>query len=149
MYVDADSCPVKAEIVEIASSFTVPVQFVSSYDHHMRDEITYASWKYVDAGKEAADLFIMNHADKGDIVITQDIGLASTLLLKGVHVMSPKGYLFQESAMQTALDMRFLHAKARRRGDYGKGPKPFQAKDRIRFVTELTKILSNFAGIKR
>ncbi len=115
----------------------------------MREEITYASWKYVDAGKEAADLYIMNHADSGDVVITQDIGLASTLLLKGVYAMSPRGYLFHENDMQTALDMRFLHAKARRRGDYGKGPKPFEAEDRIRFVTELTKILSKFAGINR
>jgi uncharacterized protein YaiI (UPF0178 family) len=44
---------------------------------------TYADWIYDDAGKEAADLFIMNHAVKGDITITQDIGLASELLLKG------------------------------------------------------------------
>jgi len=37
---------------------------------------TNATWKYVDSGMEAADLFIMNHAGKGEIVITQDIGLA-------------------------------------------------------------------------
>ncbi len=72
----------------------------------MREVITYASWKYVDAGKEAADLFIMNQARSGDIVITQDIGLAATLLPKGVHVLSPKGSLYDEDKMQTALEMR-------------------------------------------
>jgi hypothetical protein len=43
----------------------------------VKDKTTYAAWKYVDSGKEAADLFIMNHASKGNITITQDIGLAS------------------------------------------------------------------------
>lgn len=143
---DADSCPVKAEIVEIASKFSVKVLFVASYDHHGINESTYAEWKYVDARKEAADLFIMNPTQKGDIVITQDIGLAYTLLLKGVQVLSPKGIVFDEDEIQTALDLRYLHAKARRRGVYGKGPKPFHSWDRVKFSTELAKILSKFAG---
>jgi uncharacterized protein YaiI (UPF0178 family) len=88
----------------------------------------------------------MNQAGKGDIVITQDIGLASTLLRKGVTVLSPKGVMFHEEEIQTALDIRFLNAKARKRGVYGKGPKPFQTEDRERFSMELTKILSKFAG---
>ncbi len=89
-----------AEIVEIASEFCARVLFVASYDHHMKEEkSTYEDWKYVDAGKEAADLFIMNHAVKGDITITQDIGLASTLLLKGVQVLSPKGIMFEEKGI--------------------------------------------------
>jgi uncharacterized protein YaiI (UPF0178 family) len=90
----------------------------------------------------------MNHVKAGDIVVTQDIGLASTLLLKEVHVMSPKGIIFEENEIHTALDMRYLSAKARRRGIYGKGPKPFSQDDRIRFIKQLTKILSNFEGIR-
>lgn len=143
---DADSCPVKDEIVEIASRFSINVLFVASYNHIMNNS-TYASWKYVDTGKEAADLYIMNHSANGDITVTQDIGLASTLLLKGVYVLSPKGILFEEKGIQTALDMRYISAKARRRGEYGKGPKPFSSGDRDRFVNELTKILSNFEGV--
>lgn len=76
-FVDADSCPVKEEIVEIASEFSIKVLFIASYDHHVSKEITYATWKYVDSRKEAANMFIMNHTVKGDIVITHDIGLAS------------------------------------------------------------------------
>jgi uncharacterized protein YaiI (UPF0178 family) len=86
----------------------------------------------------------MNHVKKKDIVVTQDIGLASTLLLKGVYVLSPRGVLFEEKDMETALDLRFLSAKARRRGDYGKGPKSFSKEDRQRFVNRLTRLLSNF-----
>ncbi|MDP4164747.1 MAG: DUF188 domain-containing protein [Bacillota bacterium] len=142
---DADSCPVKEEIVEIASRFDVSVIFVASYNHVKNDE-NCETWVYVDIGKEAADIYILNHSRKGDIAVTQDIGLASTLLPKGVYVLSPKGILFEEKGIQTALDLRYLSAKARRKGEYGKGPKPFSVHDRERFVNELTKKLSNLAG---
>jgi uncharacterized protein len=88
----------------------------------------------------------MNHVKKKDIVITQDIGLASTLLLKGVYVLSPRGILFEEKDMETALDLRFRSAKARRQGEYGKGPKSFSREDRERFVSQLTRILSKNNG---
>lgn len=145
IFVDADSCPVKEEIVELASRFNVPVVFVASYNH-MKNEVQNQHWVYVDSRKEAADLYIMNHAFKGDIVVTQDIGLASTLLPRAVYVLSPKGILFEEKDIVTALDVRYLKAKARKRGIYGKGPKPFKAEDREKFTKELLKILSNFAG---
>ncbi len=76
--VDADSCPVKEEIVEIANSFTVDAVFVASYAH-MQNDLNGAVWKFIDSSKEAADLFIMNNVKTGDAVVTQDIGLASTL----------------------------------------------------------------------
>jgi uncharacterized protein len=145
--VDADSCPVKEEIVEISNNFSIEVIFIASYAH-MKNDLSQANWKFVDSSKEAVDLFIMNHVKAGDVVVTQDIGLASTLLLKEVHVMSPKGIIFEESEIHTALDMRYLSAKARRRGIYGKGPKPFTQEDRLRFVNQLTNILSNFEGIR-
>ncbi|WP_026583854.1 DUF188 domain-containing protein [Bacillus sp. J33] len=142
---DADSCPVKEEIVEISNSFSLDAIFVASYAH-MKNDLNGADWKFVDSSKEAADLFIMNNVKSGDLVVTQDIGLASTLLLKGVYVLSPKGILFEENEIRTALDMRYLSAKARRKGVYGKGPKPFSREDRSRFVEQLTNILSNFEG---
>ncbi|MFE8695401.1 DUF188 domain-containing protein [Cytobacillus sp. FJAT-53684] len=78
---------------------------------------------------------------------TQDIGLASTLLLKRSSCHDPKGILFEESEIHCA-NLRYLSAKARRRGIYGKGPKPFSQSDRKRFVNQLTKVLSNFEGIR-
>ncbi|WP_090831039.1 MULTISPECIES: YaiI/YqxD family protein [unclassified Bacillus (in: firmicutes)] len=142
IFVDADSCPVKTEIVEIAKSFSVNVLFVASYAHMMNEYAT-ATWKFVDSTKEAVDLYIMNHVKRGDIAITQDIGLASTLLPQGVYVLSPKGILYEEEKIHTALDLRYLSAKARRQGIHGKGPKPFTNSDRNRFVSELKGILSN------
>lgn len=147
VYVDADSCPVKEEIAQLASDFSVAAIFVASYAHATTNPLYLEwEWRYVDSDREAADLYIMNHTSKGDIVITQDIGLASTLLLKGVYVLSPKGILFEEKDIQTALDIRYIKSKARARGIYGKGPAPFTEVERNRFVEKLSGILSDSAG---
>lgn len=105
------------------------------------------AWVYVDCEKEATDLYIMNHVKKHDLVITQDIGLASTLLAKGVIVISPKGIRYDEQTIITALDLRYLSAKARRQGMYGKGPKAYSKKDRITFKQELEEICRSLKGL--
>lgn len=145
IYVDADSCPVKEDIVEIASYYHYELLFVASYAHMKRDNDE-QQWKYVDSDKEAVDLFIMNATKKQDIVVTQDIGLASTLLLKQVTVLSPRGVMFEEERINTALDMRYLSAKARRKGVYGKGPKPYTEEDRQKFRRNFKRILSKNEG---
>jgi len=145
VYVDADSCPVKEDIVEIASYYHYELLFVASYAHMMKENDE-QKWKYVDSDKEAVDLFIMNATKKQDIVVTQDIGLASTLLLKQVTVLSPRGVIFEEKTINTALDMRYLSAKARRKGVYGKGPKPYTEEDRQKFRRNFIRILSKVEG---
>ncbi|MBA4535859.1 DUF188 domain-containing protein [Bacillus aquiflavi] len=145
LFVDADACPVKAEIVEIGKLFTVEIIFVASYAHMINDTFT-QNWVYVDNRKEEVDLYILNHVSHGDIVVTHDIGLASSLLVKEVHVLSPRGMLFEEKFISTALHMRYLAAKARRNGIYGKGPKRFNLQDRKRFKEQLIKILSENEG---
>lgn len=110
----------------------------------MKKDLQGQTWVFVDSVKEAVDLYIMNHAKKGDFAVTQDIGLASTLLAKRVYTISPRGILFEEKEIQTALEMRHLSAKARRQGFYGKGPKPFTEKDREKFMKELSMLLSNY-----
>ncbi|ALC89907.1 hypothetical protein AM500_09045 [Bacillus sp. FJAT-18017] len=147
IFVDADSCPVKEEIAQLASDFSVKTIYVASYAHATsKPEYMDWDWRYVDSSREAADLYIMNHTKKGDGAVTQDIGLASTLLPKGVYVLSPRGIVFEDNTIQTALDIRFLKAKARARGDYGKGPSPFLPEDRERFLREYVKLLSMMTG---
>ncbi|RDI43994.1 hypothetical protein DFR59_10356 [Falsibacillus pallidus] len=145
IFVDADACPVKSEIVEIANEYHFKTYFVASIAHKMNEPV-WGEWFYVDSDKESADLFILNHAKLNNVVVTQDIGLASMLLPKGVYVVSPRGIEFKEESIETALNYRFAAAKARRQGKYGKGPKPFRDDDRARFKDSLTKILSNLAG---
>ena len=145
IYVDADSCPVKEEIVEMATSKSIEVIFIASYAH-MKLHQDGTNWKYVDSSKEAVDMFIMNAVKANDVVVTQDIGLAATLLPKRVYVLTPRGIILEEKDIGTALDMRYLSAKARRRGIYGKGPKPFEEKDRQKFKKSFGIVLSKVAG---
>lgn len=115
----------------------------------MKNDLQGQNWVFVDSYKEAVDLYLMNHVKKGDFAVTQDIGLASTLLAKGVYAISPRGTLFEEKGMQTALELRHLSAMARRKGSYGKGPKPFTERDRLKFIKELSMLLSNFKVCSR
>jgi uncharacterized protein len=144
IYVDADACPVKTEILHCATINDFPVFFVASYKNRMNNPE--GDWVYVDTDKEAADLYIINCVKKGDIVITADIGLAGTLVSKRVYALSTRGMEYRDENIASLLDQRYLSAKLRRQGKYTKGPKPFTKEDKSRFISLLTKILSNFAG---
>lgn len=145
IFVDADACPVKAETLKIAKRFTLAVTFVASYKNMMNEPEGH--WVYVDADKEAADLYITNAVKQGDVAITADIGLAGTLLAKRVYVLSPRGKEYTEDNIYNLLDMRYQSAKLRRQGKHTKGPKAFTKEDRSKYTEELIRILSNHAGI--
>ncbi|HDU1249637.1 TPA: DUF188 domain-containing protein, partial [Listeria monocytogenes] len=101
------------------------------------------NWIFVDTGKESADMRMMNLAKKGDIIVTQDIGLASILLAKGTFVFSNRGELYREEEMSLMLDIRYRHAKDRQQGKYSKGPKAMSDQDRSLFKDRLTTFLQN------
>lgn len=140
--VDGDSCPVKTEIIELASRFRIHVLMVSSYDHVLQKSEG-VSVIQVDRGQESADLYIANHIAKGDIVVTQDYGLAALVLAKCCHAISPRGELYHTGNIDYLLERRHHHAKARRGGRYFKGPKPFTEEDRNHFKDMLLKLLQD------
>ncbi|MEF2964713.1 YaiI/YqxD family protein [Paenibacillus sp. M1] len=138
--VDGDSCPVKNEIIMAAGQFNVPVLMVSSYDHVLSgsDGVEVVQ---VDRSQQSADLYIANHIGKGDIVVTQDYGLAALAIAKSCKGLSPRGDMFHAGNIDYLLERRHAHAKARRGGRYAKGPKPFTDEDRSRFTGVLLKLL--------
>ncbi|HEX6922532.1 MAG TPA: YaiI/YqxD family protein [Bacillales bacterium] len=140
IYVDADACPVKEEILAVGNLYPVDIFFIASYAHvsNHGDE----RWIYVDSESEAVDLYIVNHAKAGDLVVTQDHGLASLLSGRGVYVLSPRGTVFSEEEMDHTLFKRFLSAKQRRAGGRVKGPRKMSDRDRERFRESLKRILS-------
>ncbi|AEH47188.1 hypothetical protein BCV53_16935 [Parageobacillus thermoglucosidasius] len=144
VFVDADACPIKDEIFSLACKYNIPSVFVSSYNHF--SPLQKMEWVYVDTEKEAVDLYILNHAAKGDVVVTQDIGLASMLVSRGVYVISPRGKVYEDGGMDDLLYFRYLEAKQRRQGVYRKGMKRFSDQDRRAFLQNFEKILSKLAG---
>src|SRR5690606_27361139 len=107
IYVDADACPVKAEVVRVAERHALPVVFVSngglrpSRDPMVRHVVVPGSF-------DAADNWIVENAAAGDVAVTADVPLAARLVEKGLHVLGPTGRLFTRETIGMALAMRNL-----------------------------------------
>lgn len=140
--VDADACPVKTEIGAIARMYEVEVCMVASYDHRIeaQDGVRVVQ---VDRSSQSVDLYIVNHIVAGDIVITQDFGLACIAIGKGAIVLSPRGEQYTNDNIDYLMERRHEQAKRRRNGGRTRGPKAMNDADRHRFQQKLTKVLRN------
>lgn len=115
---------------------------VSSYDHRLEPQEG-VQVVQVDSSDQSVDLYIVNHIVKGDIVITQDFGLACVAIGKGAIVLSPRGEEYTNENIDYLMERRHENAKRRRSGGKTKGPKAMNEADRERFQQKLTKVLSN------
>ena len=136
IYIDADACPVKAEIYRVAERYGLKVFVVSnSYINVPRDprhELVVVS-----DGFDAADNWIAERAGPGDIVITADIPLADRSLKKGAAAIGSTGVAFTASSIGMAMANRELMSNLRALGEVTGGPKPMAARDRSRFLSTL------------
>ena len=135
IYVDADACPVKTEVVKVAER------------HQLRVVLVANSWMQAPRGQrirmqvvpgsfDAADDWIVEHVARDDIVITSDIPLASRCLHAGARILAPSGKEFSNDNIGNALATRELMADLRAYG-VGGGPPPFGPRDRSRFLERL------------
>lgn len=134
IYVDADACPVKDIIISEAMRKDIPVILVTSFSHFSNaEQPPGVETIYVDTGADAADYRIMKLAKSGDIIVTQDYGLASLGLAKGCLVLHHKGFSYTNENIDQLLTRRYLSAMARKGGKRTKGPRPFTEEDREQF----------------
>jgi uncharacterized protein YaiI (UPF0178 family) len=136
IYVDADACPVKDEVLRVAARHGVKVTFVANFGlRPSRDPLI--AHVVVPQGADAADDWIVEHVRAGDIVVTADIPLARRVLGKGAVAMGPTGRAFTESSIGMALAMRELNQHLRETGE-SRGLNPgFTARDRSSFLQAL------------
>ena len=138
--VDADACPVKEEIYRVAYRLEVPVTVVSNA--HLRvPQHPLISRQVVDAGFDAADDWIADHAGPDTVVITADILLADRCLKAGATVVAPNGKPFTTSSIGNAVAVRAIMADLRAGGDQIGGPPPFSKADRSQFLQALDSAL--------
>ncbi|MGE5372856.1 MAG: YaiI/YqxD family protein [Solirubrobacterales bacterium] len=139
MLIDADACPrsVLAISHELGVEYDIPVWTVASFDHVINSDHHIV----VGDGSQEADIKIANLAQSGDVVITQDWGLAAMVLAKGARSLSPSGKVFRPDMISFLLQERDLKARVRRSGGRTKGPKRRTAEDDRRFRTELHQII--------
>ncbi|MCZ8518729.1 MULTISPECIES: YaiI/YqxD family protein [Paenibacillus] len=140
--VDADACPVKDEIAKAARAFGTPVIMVASFDHRLQESEGVAVVQ-VDRSDQSADLYIANRIAAGDVLVTQDFGLAALALGKKAIALSNRGQMYSDRSIDFLLERRHEQAKQRRGGKHSKGPRPFTDEDRQHFLQTLTKVLRN------
>jgi uncharacterized protein len=144
--VDADACPVKEIIVNIAREYQVDVVMVCSYAHFI-EEREGVKIVQVDQEPQAADIAVINRTTKSDIVVTQDYGLAAIVLGKGAVAMSPRGMIYANDKMDEMLTHRHYQQKFRKAGGRTKGPKPHNNKDDDHFELNLIKLITQIKGL--
>ncbi len=136
IYVDADACPVKGEIIRVAERHDVVVTLVAngglrpSHDPMIKTII-------VSQGADVADDWIADNAANNDIVITADIPLAQRCLENGALVLGPTGKAFDPTNIGMAIAMRELNQHLRETGESKGYNKSFSAKDRSQFLSAL------------
>jgi len=136
IYVDADACPVKDEVVRVAERHAVPVCMVS--DGGVRPSRSpLVTIKIVAQGADAADDWIAEQIGQGDIAITNDIPLADRCIKAGAAVIRPNGKEITPDAIGMTLATRNLMTDLRDAGTVTGGPAPFSKQDRSQFLQTL------------
>ena len=136
IYVDADACPVKAEVERVADRHGLVVHIVSnggirpSANPRINAVI-------VAQGADAADDWIADHIGEGDIAVTADIPLAARCLAKGARVLRPNGKAFTDADIGMALGMRELSRHLREVTGNQTFHAGFAKEDRSRFLGAL------------
>jgi len=136
IYVDADGCPVKEEVLRVAARHNLVMHVVSDrwqrgLDHPLVRKVV------VSQGPDAADDWIAERIGPDDIAVTTDIPLAKRCLDRGARVLGPSGRPFTEASIGMAMAMRDLKAQLRESGTMTGGPPSFSKQDRSRFLSAL------------
>ncbi|MGB3900932.1 MAG: YaiI/YqxD family protein [Mesorhizobium sp.] len=140
IFVDADACPVKAEVEKVGERHGIAITYVAngglrpSRDPMIRNVV-------VSKGADAADDWIVENARENDVVITADIPLAARAVALGAHVLGPTGRPFTPETIGMAVAMRNLKQHLRETGESKGYNAGFSPQDRSRFLGELDRIL--------
>ena len=133
IFVDADACPVKAEVEHVAGRHALVVHIVTNGG--IRPSVNpRVKHVIVPEGADAADDWIAEHIGEFDIAITADIPLAARCLKKGASVLGPSGKKFTDETIGLALGMRDLHRHLREATGQQTYNPGFTKQDRSRFL---------------
>lgn len=143
--VDADACPkgVLAICKKQADLNGIELWTVASFNHQVKS----TNHIVVGNASQEADIKVVNISTKGDIVITQDWGLAAMVIGRGAAALSPGGKIFRQDNIDFLLEEREVKAKLRRAGGRTKGPRKRTVEDDQRFERSLVKVIKNAWGL--
>jgi uncharacterized protein YaiI (UPF0178 family) len=145
IWVDADACPVKPEILRVAGRYDAAVTLVAASWMRIAESERVAL-EVVEGGFDAADDWIAARVAPGDLVITADVPLAARCVAAGAQVLAPTGRAFTEENIGDLLATRNLLSELRGAGMVTGGPAPFEPRDRSRFLQALDRAIQ---GLRR
>ena len=143
IFVDADACPVVANIEKIAKENSVPVTLLCDTNHVLSSAYSEVVVVVVGAGADAVDYKLISICHKGDIVVSQDYGVVAMALGKGAYAIHQSGRWYTNDNIDQMLMERHLNKKARRssRKCHIKGPKKRTEEDDERFAKSFEKLI--------
>jgi len=141
--VDADACPVgvRRNIESQARFHQLGLVFYTDDSHELNPD--YGEVRQIGQGRDAVDLVLVNQLAAGDIVITQDYGLAALALSRGAVAMHPSGMVYTEFNIDALLAERHLAARARKAGERYRRPKARQSADDVHFGGRLRDLIKS------
>ena len=142
LLVDADACPVVDLTVREANRRKIPVILVTDTSHVLTG--INAQIVTVEKGNDSADFKLVNLVEKGDLVITQDYGLAAMVLAKGGKAINQNGLIYSQQNIDTLLFTRHIAKKVRMSGGHTKGPRKRTKQQDEDFLFALQRILAEF-----
>lgn len=138
--VDADGCPVVNEAIALAKRFAIECLLLCDTSH--RFERAGAQTLTFSKGADSVDFALVNLVRQGDIVVTQDYGLAAICLARGVRILNQDGMEYTALNIESLLQARHTAKKIRGGGGRLKGPKKRTAAQDAAFVAALEAVLS-------
>lgn len=144
VYVDADACPVIRDVISISRTHRTPVVIAANETQNLarfvgRDGVDTLQ---VGVGRDAADFAIVERLEPGDIVVTQDLGLAAMALGRRAGAISPRGRVQTSATIDMELAVRHAEQRHRRAGGRTGGPSAMDEDDRERFRRVFERLLA-------
>ena len=146
IYVDADACPVIRIVEKTAQKYNLPVTLLCDTNHILHSE--YSQIKIIGAGTDAVDFALVNLCKSGDIVVTQDYGVAAMALGKGAYVIHQSGKEYTSENIEGILMERHINKMARISSskNHIKGPGKRTAEDDRVFSQAFEELIKGITG---
>ena len=141
IYVDADGCPVVKIAVKVAKENNLKIIIVKNFAHEISEP--YAEIVSVDISNDSADFYIVNKIEEGDLVVTQDYGLATLCLAKKAIPINQNGLVFTKDNIDGMLNQRHLHQQLRKQNKRHGNAKKRNQDANISFEKSLRRLVEN------
>ena len=137
--IDADGCPVVDISISISKAYSIPIIVMCDTSHIINK--TGVETIVLSKGLDSVDFALVNKVNKGDIIVTQDYGLAAMVLSKGGYPINQNGMVYTDENIDQLLFTRYISKKIRNSGQRTKGPRKRTKEDDIKFKNSLIDLI--------